>query len=109
MVRQLNELIPSESYSVNLDKSASSSSLVSVSPNVSAGSSREIGESVHKPTLKRCNSSGTRTMLIQLDFVKSILTINPCMVSYIESYQRKSNIISIFLELQFVLAATGRR
>ncbi|EDS41856.1 connexin43-interacting protein of 150 kDa [Culex quinquefasciatus] len=34
---------------------------------------------VHKPTLKRCNSSGTRTMLIQLDFVKSILTINPCM------------------------------
>lgn len=79
MVRQLNELIPSESSSVNLDKSASSSSLVSVSPNVSAGSSREIGESVHKPTLKRSNSSGTRTMLIQLDFVKSILTINPCM------------------------------
>lgn len=74
MVRQLNELIPSE-----LDKSSSSSSLVSASPNTSTGSIKEISESVHKPTLKRSNSSGTRTMLIQLDFVKSILTINPCM------------------------------
>lgn len=81
MVRQLNELIPSE-----LDKSSSSSSLVSASPNTSTGSIKEISESVHKPTLKRSNSSGTRTMLIQLDFVKSILTINPCMVSILDKF-----------------------
>lgn len=81
MIRQLNEIIPSETTSANnLDKSASSTSLASVSPNTSASSTgKEVSEAVHKPTLKRCNSSGTRTMLIQLDFVKSILTINPCM------------------------------
>ncbi|XP_053693851.1 guanine nucleotide exchange factor subunit Rich [Sabethes cyaneus] len=79
MVRQLNESILHTDAGTGLNQSGSSSSLGSVSPNTSACSVKEVNESVHKPTLKRSNSAGMRTMLIQLDFVKSILTINPCM------------------------------
>ncbi|XP_058820405.1 guanine nucleotide exchange factor subunit Rich isoform X1 [Topomyia yanbarensis] len=79
MVRQLNETIPSETCSDTVDNSGSSASLMSASSNTPPSSCREINESVHKPTMKQSNCFSSRTMLIQLDFVKSILTINPCM------------------------------
>ncbi|XP_058455707.1 guanine nucleotide exchange factor subunit Rich isoform X2 [Malaya genurostris] len=79
MVRQLSETIPSETDSTNSDGSTSSSSAVTMNPTTSINSSKEINESVHKTASKPSNTFITKTMLIQLDFVKSILTINPCM------------------------------
>lgn len=105
MIRQLNEIIPSENSSINLDKYTSFSSLASVNgPSASLSSSsntssKDISESVHKPSAKRCNSSLNRTILIQLDFVKSILTINPCMVSAVEVYSRIDRIVLKCLRL----------
>ncbi|XP_055636034.1 guanine nucleotide exchange factor subunit Rich isoform X2 [Toxorhynchites rutilus septentrionalis] len=73
LVRQLQETSSSETSSTDSNKSSSNTSLAST------GNNKDIGEAVHKPTLRRVNTTGMKTMLIQLDFVKSILTINPCM------------------------------